>query len=152
MLTKKSAMLLLLATLAFPLAHAKAPTAQVTITGPKLDAPLHLSDKAVTDANVWAGHFIDFGAGAVGLPHPDSLLYRVHFWVQLDPNDIRMMYVLNYQWLADSDRAIVCLPGRRDTWYSLNVSTILRNGQDGFCFYAQKDWGRAVQVALRNSF
>jgi hypothetical protein len=152
MVTKNTAALFLLATLAFPLAHAKGPTAQVTITGPKLDVPLNLSNQAVTNANVWAGNFIDLKSGAVGLPRANSLLYRIHFWVQLDPNDIRMMYVLNYQWLADSNRAIVCLPGRQDPWYSLNVSTILRNGQDGNCFYADEDWGRAIQVALRNSF
>jgi len=152
MVTKNTLALFLVALLAFSPAHAKAPTAQVTITGPKLNLPLNLSDEAVTNVNVWAGHFIDWKAGAVGLPRANSLLYRVHFWVQVDPNDIRMMYVLNYQWLADSNRAIVCLPGRQDSWYSLNVSTILRNGQDGKCFYAEEGWGRAVQAALRNSF
>ncbi len=59
MVTKRTIALVLLAPFAFSLAHAKAPTAQVTITGPKLDVPLNLSDQAVTNANVWAGNFID---------------------------------------------------------------------------------------------
>ena len=132
--------------------YAKAPTAQVTITGPKLVTPLHASDSAVTAANVWAGNFIDWGAGIVGLPRADALVYRVHFWVQLGPNDIQIKYVLNYQWLEDSNRAIVCLPGRRDIWYRINVYTILRDGQDGNCYYADEKWGRAVNAALRQSF
>ncbi len=132
--------------------YAKAPTAQVTITGPKLNTPLHASDSAVTAANVWAGNFIDWEAGTVGLPHADSLLYRVHFWIRLGPNDIQLKYVLNYQWLEDSNRAIVCLPGRRDIWYRINTHTILRNGQDGNCFYAEDNWGRAVYAVIKESF
>ena len=131
---------------------AKAPTAQVTITGPKLSAPLHASDGAIIVANVWAGNFIDWEAGAIDSPGADLLQYRIHFWIDLGPEDFEMMYVVDYQWMEDSDRAIVCLPGRRDIWYRINTHTILRNGQDGNCYYAEDKWGRAVYAVIRESF
>ena len=131
---------------------AKAPTAQVTITGPKLSTPLHASDTAITVANVWGGNFIDWEAGAVGLPRSDSPQYRIHFWINFGPDDFEMMYVLNYQWMEGSDRAIVCLPGTRDIWYRINTHTILRDGQDGNCYYAEDKWGRAVYAAISRSF
>jgi hypothetical protein len=132
--------------------YAKAPTAQVTITGPRLSTPLHASDPAITVANVWGGNFIDWEAGAVASPDADLSQYRIHFWINFGPDDFEMMYVLDYQWVKDSDRAIVCLPGRRDIWYRINTHTILRAGQDGNCYYTEDKWGRAVYAAIRKSF
>ena len=147
-------MVALLAVILIPaqFAIAKAPTAEVTVTGPELDKPLHTSDDAIIAANVWTGNFIDWEAGEVGLPRADAPLYQVHFWVQLDANDIQMKYVLDFQWLEEANRAVVCLPGPQSIWYRTNVYTILRTGQDGNCYYAERDWGLAVQAALRRSF
>jgi len=131
---------------------AKAPTAQITITGPKLVTPLNTTDPAITAAHVWMGNFADWSSGPVTAPQDDSDPYQLHFWVRLNPDDIRLMYVLEYRWLEKEDRAVVCLPGRRSVWYSTNVSSILRTGKDGNCYYSEAKWGRAIQAALRQAF
>lgn len=129
-------------------AFAKAPTASVTITGPRLEQPLQLADEAIIAANVWAGNFADWDSGAVNNPESSDPAYHVHFWVRLAADDIRLKYVLDFRWLSDEKRAIVCLPGRSDPWYYVNVYTILRTGQDGNCFYAAPEWGEAMHAAL----
>lgn len=128
---------------------AKGTTVQVTVTGPGLEAPLHISNAEVTSANVWGGNFADWDAGSVEISSVYPEPFLLHFWVQFGPGDIQMKYVLRYQWHKESDRAIVCLPGRRDIWYRTNVFSILREGLDGSCFYAAKEWGSAVRAALR---
>ena len=152
MVARSSLTLLALIVSMSQIVYAKAPTAQVTITGSGLSTPLHVSDKAITVANVWGGNFIDWEAGAIDSPGADLLQYRIRFWIDLGPEDFEMMYVVDYQWMEDSDRAIVCLPGRRDIWYRINTHTILRNGQDGNCYYAEDKWGRAVYAAISKSF
>ncbi len=132
-------------------AAAKAPTAQITITGPQLEMPLDVTDPEVISANVWMGNFADWDSGPVIDPTDESRPYLLHFWVRLNPDDIQLKYVLEYRWLDDERRALVCLPGRRNIWYSTNVYSILRNGQDGKCFYAETEWGRAVHATLSAS-
>ena len=79
-------------------------------------------------------------------------MYRVHFWVRLRAGDIQMKYVVDYLWLKDEGRAIVCLPGRDSVWYAVNTLTVLQRGRDGECFYTIPEWGRAVHAVLRQSF
>ena len=129
--------------------QAKGTTIQLSITGPGLEAPLHISDKLLTSANVWFGNFIDWNAGGVDPNANESFQYRIHFWVKFPRRaDIQMKYVIWYQWDDQLNRAIVCLPGQRDPWYYVNVYSILREGADGSCFYADSDWGKAVRDAL----
>ena len=130
-------------------AFGKGTTVQLSITGPGINAPLHLSDQSVITANVWFGNFADWDTGRVEPPVDDSSQYLVHFWVQFGPGDIQMKYVIRYHWNEELNRAVVCLPGRRDIWYRNNSYSILRDGQDGNCFYADQDWGAAIKAALQ---
>lgn len=130
------------------LSAAKAPTAQITITGPQLETPLNVTDAEVTSAHVWMGNFADWKSGAVSAPTEESGRYFLHFWVRLKSDDIQLKYVLEYHWLNDEDRALICLPGRQNIWYSTNVYSILRTGQDGNCYYAEAEWGRAIRIVL----
>ena len=129
-------------------AAAKAPTASVTVTGPHLQQPLQLADEAIIAANVWAGNFADWDSGVVTTPDSMESAYHVHFWVRIAVDDIRLKYVLDFRWLSEEQRGVVCLPGRGDPWYYINVYSILRNGQDGNCFYAADQWGKALHAAL----
>lgn len=131
-----------------PPAFAKAPTASVTVTGPRLQQPLQLADEEIVAANVWAGNFADWESGVVKNPEVADAAYHVHFWVRFDADDIQLKYVLDFQWLAEEQRGVICLPGRDDPWYYVNVYSILRTGQDGNCFYAAAEWGEALQAAL----
>ena len=130
------------------LVAAKPPTAQITFTGPQLEMPLNVTDPDVISAHVWMGNFADWNSGPVIAPTDELQPYLLHFWVRLNPEDIQLKYVLEYRWLGDEDRALICLPGRQSVWYSTNVYSIRRRGQDGNCYYAEADWGRAVQTAL----
>jgi len=145
------ALILLAAIIPYTVA-AKAPTAQITITGPQLETPLHTSDPTIIAAQVWMGNFADWSSGPVAAPQGDSRSYQLYFWVRLNPDDIRLKYVLEFQWLEEEDRALICLPGHRSIWYSTNVYSILRTGQDGNCYYAEAKWGQAIQAALTQAF
>lgn len=143
---------ILLSTLISYTAAAKAPTAQITITSPRLETPLETSDPKIISAHVWMGNFADWESGPITDPQDDSHPYQLHFWVRLAADDVRLKYVLKYRWLEEENRALVCLPGRGDIWYSTNVYSILRKGQDGNCYYAESEWGLAVEAALRRAF
>ncbi len=130
------------------IAAAKPPTAEITITGPQLKTPLHVTDPEVISAHVWMGNYADWSAGPVIVPNNGSRPYLLHFWVRLNPDEIELKYVLEFHWLDGEDRAAICLPGRDNIWYSTNVYSIRRRGQDGNCFYAEDTWGRAVKTTL----
>lgn len=140
--------LLLVGSLAAESAIAKGKTVQLTMTGPGLESPLHLSDEAAIAANVWTGNFADWDAGPIEPLAANAPQYVIHFWVKFAADDIQMKYVVGFQWDAHSHRGVICLPGQRSLWYRSNVYSILRKGQDGKCFYAEKEWGAAIRSAL----
>jgi hypothetical protein len=144
-----TAMVVLVVLFAASTAQAKGTTVQLTITGPGLDVPFHTSAKSVTSANVWSGNYIDWEAGPIEAAGDDSLDYRIHFWVKFPEEPIDMTYIVRYRWDDEAKRAIVCLPGERDPWYSVNAFSIVR-GNEGSCFYADRDWGSAVRAAITN--
>ena len=126
----------------------KGTTVQLSITGPNLPRPVHSSDHALIAASVWGGNFANWNAGQAPAPDQNSPQYLVHFWVEFAPGDVHMKYVIRYQWDDDAQHAVICLPGRRDPWYTINVYSISREGKDGKCFYADDSWGRAVHAAV----
>jgi len=130
--------------------ESKGTTIELSITGPDLEAPLHSRDKLLTSANVWFGGIFDPESGPLDTTADESSDYRIHFWVQFSQGDIQMKYFVWYRWDADSDRAIVCLPGETDPWYFVNVYSIFR-GDEGSCLYANEEWGRAVKSILLDS-
>ena len=128
-------------------AEAKGPTVQLTITGPGIEVPIHSDDDSVTSASVWGGNFVDSDSGPIENALAQRSDYQIYFWVQIPRGPIQMKYMIQYRWDSSSDRAIVCLPGERDPWYYVNVSSIIR-GTEGGCFYAEEEWGNAIKAML----
>lgn len=131
-------------------APAKGSTVQVTITGPGLTMPVHTSTKAATSANVWFGNYVDWEAGALQAAEDESLDYQVYFWVSFPEEPAEMKYMVRYRWDDALGRAIICLPGERDPWFSVNVFSIVR-GNEGSCFCANREWGDAIKTAIVNA-
>ena len=131
-------------------ADAKGRTIQLTITGPGLESPLHSSENSLTSASVWGGGYIDWETGPIDKAVGESPVYLVHFWVQLPRGPIQMKYIVGYRWDDESSRAIICIPGERNPWYSVNVSSIIR-GNEGSCYFAEETWGKAVKSVLASA-
>ena len=94
---------------------------------------------------MWAGRFI-----AEPAPEPDPALprYLVTFYVQAPRETPRAMYAVTYVRDPQSDSGFVYLPGRGEEGWAMNVSTILREGQDGHWHRAEPEWSDAVGAAI----
>jgi hypothetical protein len=133
----------LVATNVAPLA--KGTTRRLVVTGPTLPALLEITDPAAL-ANVWGGEFL--GAPAAE-PDPAWPRFEVAFYVQTPRSDVMSKrYVVVYVRDPDSLAGFVYLPGRGEEWYRLNVSTILRDGQDGRSHRAADVWNQAITSRL----
>jgi len=126
---------------------AKGSTVQLTITGPGIMSPIHSSHTSLVSANVWFGNHFDWETTTLENATVLDSDYHVFFWVKLPRGHIEMMYMLNYRWDAELDRAIVCIPGERDPWYHVNVSSIIR-GNEGDCFFTKPEWGSAIKALI----
>ena len=137
------AILTLMVALAAGLA-AKGPTTRLVITGPGLSQPVETTDPKVL-ANVWAGRFI-----AQPAPDPDCALprYLVTFYVQPPREMPRAMYVVTYVRDPQSGSGFIYLPGRGEDGWRTNVSTILRDGQDGRWHHADREWSESLARVL----
>jgi hypothetical protein len=124
---------------------AKGATVRLTVAGPGLSSPVEVTSPDAIAANVWAGDFI-------GHPttEPDKAFprYDVSFYVEPPRKPVRMMYVVYYVRNPHTGQGFVYLPGRGDEWYRLNVSTILRDGQDGKWHEAVSAWSKAIATVL----
>ena len=138
---------------------AKGQIVKITITGADLTAPIEITDfgnlKDV-EVNVWAGpgvtingkeqtegFIIDWPHGVAadrpsGLPH-----YEVAFYAKLD--EVRLVYVVSYDFNPSSEQGYIYLPGRHDKWFNLNCGTICHgDGFEGNWFRATKAWDSAA--------
>jgi hypothetical protein len=135
-------------------AFGKGETVKLTIAQAGLPASLDTIDADAIAPNVWGGDFVDWEsrpqAPVANLPR-----YTIQFHVKPPREAVRMMYVVYYVWDSDAGRALVYLPGPGEKWYSLNVSTILRDGsdgrdwRDGQWYYATAAWTHAIQDVVR---
>jgi hypothetical protein len=125
---------------------AKGQTRRLVVTGGTLQAPIEIASPDAL-ANVWGGSFL--GEPTV---EPSATLprYTVSFYV-VPPRETadRLMYIVSYVRDPDELGGVVCLPGRGEPTYALNVRTILRRDQDGRCHRAEARWSRAIDAALR---
>ena len=58
------------------------------------------------------------------------------------------MYVVTFVHDPKSGRGFVYLPGRGEDGWKMNVSTILREGQDGHWHHAEREWSYAIAAVL----
>jgi hypothetical protein len=127
---------------------AKGTTVRLTLAGPALSSPVEVTSPDAIAANVWAGNFIENPT-----TEPDKAFprYAVSFYVESPRGPVRMMYVVYYVRNPQTGQGLVYLPGRGEEWYRLNVSTILRDGQDGKWHEAESGWSEAIAAVLPQS-
>lgn len=91
-------------------------------------------------------------AGASGNQPPGALRplrrYEVSFFVNFGDDDTRKMYVVYYCPSASTNEGYIYLPGKGETWYSLNTSTIIRSGRDGKWNYAASWWEEFIKPTI----
>ena len=97
-------------------------------------------------SNVYAGQFI--GAPAES---PDSKLARhtIVFDIQTLEGVKRGAYAVQYVFDDSAGEAFIYLPGRGDASFRSNISTILRDGQDGRWHRASAEWAASIRTYLR---
>jgi hypothetical protein len=145
-LNPAATVLLICGTLAAPLV-AKGTTVKLLVSGGGLAAPIEITGKDVAFANPWGDAFVRAWT-SIPPPPADRALHQVSFYEELGSGDVKMMYIVDYKRNGGAGGAIH-LPGHGDQRYRLNVSTILRDGQDGQWFPASDEWERVVGSRLR---
>jgi hypothetical protein len=97
-------------------------------------------------SHVYAGQFI--GALAES-PNPDFTRHTVIFDVQTLGGVKHGAYAVQYVFDDSTGEAFVYLPGRGEPAYRSNVSTIIRDGQDGRWHHASAKWAALIRGYLR---
>jgi len=126
---------------------AKAPTSKITIKGSDRKRIEITDPKILVNFRVWAGPetssgetkslIVDWSRGPIAEPSPRLPRYEIDFYVKL-PEE-RLMYVVFYEFDPSTMQGYVYLPGKRDDWYPLDVSTIY-HGVEGKWFHAWSTW------------
>jgi hypothetical protein len=107
---------------------------------------------AITDprvlvlSNVFAGNFI---GEAADTPNRALARYTLSFDIQTREGVKTEAYVVHYGVDRSTGQAFVYLPGRGEPSYRRNVSTILREGQDGRWHRASTEWSQALAPHLK---
>jgi hypothetical protein len=110
-----------------------------------------VTDQRILDAsNVWSGQFLDRSRGTAKEPPRGLQRYEVSFYVIWD-NEIRKKYVLYYYSGRSTEQGYIYLPGKGETWYSLNVGAIIRNEQDGKWNYASAAWEDLIKPVIASA-
>jgi hypothetical protein len=93
------------------------------------------------------GFIIDWPRGAAA-DHPSGLQqYEVAFYAKLD--EVRLVYVVSYDFSPSFEQGYIYLPGRHDKWFNLNCGTICHgNGFEGNWFRATKAWDSAARSLI----
>ena len=82
-----------------------------------------------------SGQFLDRSRGTAKKPSAELRRYEVSFYIRT-ADGVKKRYVLYYYPNSATEPGYIYLPGKAETWYPLNVGTILRDGQDGKWNYA----------------
>jgi len=139
---------------------AKAATVRITISGGGFARAVEVTNPRILNlSNVWVGQFLDSSRGPANAPPRGLPRYELSFYVKLREDDTRKMYVVYYCPNPAGGPGYIYLPGRGEAWHSLNISTILRDGQDGKWNHASAAWedlikpiiARAVAARRRSS-
>jgi hypothetical protein len=122
-------------------------TTRITISAEDLVQPIEITDDAVLAlSHVFAGQFIDQLA-----PAPDFTLprYTLTFDIQTLQGVKEAAYVVVYSVDAATGEGFVYLPGPGEPSYRRNISTILRDGHDGYWHRASDEWSAAINRYAR---
>ena len=122
-------------------ASAKGRTVKIVISGGALTNAIEVTEPRILDiSNVWGGEFLDHSRGTAKEPPQRPQRYEVSFYVEIADNKATKKYVLYYYPNPAREPGYIYLPGKGETWYSLNVRSIIRDGQDGKWNYASPAW------------
>lgn len=122
-------------------------TVKLAITGSQLQQSIEITDPAVLALSfVFGGSFI--GAPATE-PNPAWPRYTVTFDVQNLDGVKAAAYVVDYRTDSRTGEGFIYLPGPDDAHYRRNISTVLRDGQDGRWHRASAAWSAAINSRLQ---
>jgi hypothetical protein len=122
-------------------------TTKLTVIAPGATRLIGITDAAVLRlSNVYAGEFIGQAAST-----PDATLtrYTITFDIQTLDGVKTGAYAVQYCVDKTTGVGFVYLPGSGDPQHRRNISTILREGQDGTWRRASGEWSAAIQPYLR---
>ena len=121
-------------------------TTRLTVTSTALAQPIEITDAAVLAlSNVFAGRFI---GTPTSVPSESLTCYTVTFDIQTLQGVKSAAYVVAYCLGHTTDEEFIYLPGRGDAPHRRNISTILREGQDGLWHRAADEWSDAIRPFL----
>ena len=126
--------------------EAKGATVKLTLNGPGLAAPVEIVEPAILHgSNVWDGSFLGetLDAPPPGATATHTLTFEVQTpeWMRQAP---RTMYTVLLARDAKSGGLLLYLPGRGEPGYRVNVSSMLRDTQDGHWHRPSASWAAAL--------
>ena len=122
-------------------------TTRITVSADDLAQPIEITDDAALAlSHVFAGRFIDRLA-----PAPANALprYTLTFDIQTMQGVKEAAYVVVYCVDNATGEGFVYLPGRGEPSYRRNVSTLLREGHDGYWHRASDEWSAVINRYVR---
>ncbi|PWT81158.1 MAG: hypothetical protein C5B44_04230 [Acidobacteria bacterium] len=129
--------------------HAKGIPNLVVIKSVKLQHPIEITDReTLNEFSPWSGKFIDWKRGVVPAPTDQKPQFEVLIYMKSTRGDLRLIYTVMYCPQPDNRTGYIYLPGKDDSRYSTNVSTILRDGDDGKWHLANPAWEATVKRLL----
>jgi len=121
-------------------------TTRIIVSAKNLARPIEITDGAVLAlSHVFAGNFMNRLAAP-----PDASLprYTVTFDIQTIQGVKEAAYVVVYSVDPITRNGFVYLPGPGEESHRRNISTILREGHDGYWHYASDEWSAAINRYL----
>jgi hypothetical protein len=129
---------------------AKGETVKITLTCTGLAGPVDLTDPTALTLRFgpWGGAFLD--STRTGRPGAGKgqRQCEVALYVRYNVRDVQLAYVFYYYPGGASNPGYIYLPGPRDPWYTLNVGTMWRQGQDGKWHVASQEWDALARHAI----
>jgi hypothetical protein len=122
-------------------------TARLTVSGAGLPTSIEITEPSVLAlSSVYEGAFIGAEATAPDVAWPR---YSVAFDIQTNDGVKEAAYRITYSKNRWTGEGFIYLPGPGDDWYRRNISTILRDGQDGKWHRASPAWCEAINARLQ---
>ena len=117
-------------------------TTRITVSAAHLPEPLEIVDPAVLSlSQVFAGAFIGEIAATPEVTLPR---YTLVFDIQTLNGVKQQAYAVEYCVDQRTGESFIYLPGLGEPSYRRNVSTILRDGHDGYWHHASGAWSAAI--------
>jgi hypothetical protein len=139
-------------------ARAKGSPDLIVIEGIGASKPIEITDRATLKSfDPWNGQFIDWTRGAISRPSNPDRCFDVSFFMKwparhskYDRGQLKLIYSLKYCTGEAGSSGVIYLPDHGDL-FSINSSTILREGDDGKWHRAAPAWEERINK-LFNGF